>query len=194
MEEPKRSGDAVCGGEGWIDQELAGCKFKDMRLGKRLRRLIGQLGAGPGESIPWACQDGASTKAAYRFFANDNVRAGQIMGGHFQSTCERLPAGEARILILHDTTEFSYTGEDVAAIGLVSKGSIRKDQQGRPVFFTTCGICQHASLAVTTEGLPLGLVAVKFWSRKEFKGWKQRRKAHHAAIEQKESYRWLAGC
>ena len=191
MEEAKRSGDAVCGGEGWIDQELAGCKFKDMRLGKRFRRLIEQLAERPGESIPWACQDWASTKAAYRFFANDSVSAEQIMGGHFQSTCERLPAGEALILVLHDTTEFSYTREDVAAIGLVSKGSIRKDQQGRPVFFTTCGICQHASLAVTTEGLPLGLVAVKFWSRKEFKGRKQRRKAHNAAIEQKESYRWL---
>ena len=28
----------------------------------------------------------------------------------------------------------------------------------------------HSSLAVTTEGLPLGLAAIKFWSRKKFKG------------------------
>ena len=28
----------------------------------------------------------------------------------------------------------------------------------------------HSSLAVTTDGLPLGMVAVKFWNRKKFKG------------------------
>ena len=28
----------------------------------------------------------------------------------------------------------------------------------------------HSSLAVTTEGLPLGLAAIKFWTRKKFKG------------------------
>jgi hypothetical protein len=28
----------------------------------------------------------------------------------------------------------------------------------------------HASLAVTIEGLPLGLAAIKFWSRQQFKG------------------------
>jgi len=28
----------------------------------------------------------------------------------------------------------------------------------------------HSSLAMTTEGLPLGLSAVEFWTRKKFKG------------------------
>ena len=35
---------------------------------------------------------------------------------------------------------------------------------------TVCGLLMHASLAVTAEGLPLGLAAVKFWTRKKFKG------------------------
>jgi hypothetical protein len=29
--------------EGWIDRELAGCQFKDERLGKRFRTLLEQL-------------------------------------------------------------------------------------------------------------------------------------------------------
>ncbi len=33
-----------------------------------------------------------------------------------------------------------------------------------------CGILMHSSLAVTTDGLPLGVAAIKFWSRKKFKG------------------------
>jgi hypothetical protein len=28
----------------------------------------------------------------------------------------------------------------------------------------------HSSLAVTTDGLPLGLSAIKFWTREKFKG------------------------
>jgi hypothetical protein len=94
-------------------------------------------------------------------------------------------------LVVHDTTEFSYKREDMAAVGLISKGSVRKDAQGRPVYFTTCGINLHSSLVVTLDGLPLGLTAVKFWSRKAFKGRKAKRKAHNAPIEEKESVRWL---
>jgi hypothetical protein len=52
----------------------------------------------------------------------------------------------------------------------------------------------QSSLAVTTEGLPLGLTAIKFWSRKEFKNTtKLKRKVNFTRIpiEKKESYRWL---
>jgi len=39
----------------------------------------------------------------------------------------------SRQLVLHDTTEFTYQREDMSAVGLISKGSVRKDAQGRPV-------------------------------------------------------------
>jgi len=152
---------------------------------------VEQLAKGVGRSIPWACQDWAAAKAAYRFFSNDRVSEEQILVGHFLSTRERLGCGEELFLVVHDTTEFSYKREDMAAVGLVSKGSVRKDAEGRPVYFTTCGINLHSSLAVTLDGLPLGLTAVKFWSRKAFKGQKAKRKAHNAPIEEKESVRWL---
>src|ERR1035437_8335851 len=188
----KRAIDAdSCGGQSWVEQELAASKLPDARLEKRLRHLIEQLAKGVGRSIPWACQDWAAAKAAYRFFSNDRVSEEQIMAGHFLATRERLGCGEELFLVVHDTTEFSYKREDMAAVGLASKGSVRKDKQGRPMYFTTCGICLHSSLAVTQEGLPLGLTAVKFWSRKAFKGGKAKRKAHNAPIEEKESVRWL---
>jgi len=179
------------GGQGWIEQELAASTLPDARLDKRLHHLVEQLAKGVGRSIPWACQDWAAAKAAYRFFANDRVSDEQILAGHFLATRERIPRGEELFLVVHDTTEFSYRREDMAAVGLVSKGSVRKDAQGRPVYFTTCGINLHSSLAVTLEGLPLGLTAVRFCSRREFKGRKARRKAHNAPIEEKESVRWL---
>lgn len=52
----------------------------------------------------------------------------------------------------------------------------------------------HSSLAVTSDGLPLGLTAVKFWSRKKFKGTsalKRKVNPTRVPIEKKESVRWL---
>ena len=52
----------------------------------------------------------------------------------------------------------------------------------------------HSSLAVTVEGIPLGLAAIKFWTRKKFKGTnalKQHINPTRIPIETKESYRWL---
>nr|WP_247547477.1 transposase DNA-binding-containing protein [Bradyrhizobium sp. 177] len=40
-----------------------------------------------GGSIPFACQDGANTKAAYRFFANERVE--EADSGHFAATRTR---------------------------------------------------------------------------------------------------------
>jgi hypothetical protein len=55
-----------------------------------------------------------------------------------------------------------------------------------------CGILMHSSLAVTTEGLPLGLTAIKFWTRNKFKGinaLKRTVNPTRVPIEQKESIR-----
>jgi hypothetical protein len=65
---------------------------------------------------------------------------------------------------------------------------------GQPQFYTTCGILMHSSLVVTTEGLPLGISAIKFWTRKEFKGTnalKKKINPTRVPIEEKESVRWL---
>jgi hypothetical protein len=53
----------------WIDQELEGAYFQDVRLEKRLRTLLGLMSNGIGQPIPMACQDWANTKAAYRLFS-----------------------------------------------------------------------------------------------------------------------------
>jgi hypothetical protein len=52
----------------------------------------------------------------------------------------------------------------------------------------------HSSLVVTPDGLPLGLAAVKFWTRKKFKGTnalKKRINPTRVPIEEKESVRWI---
>ena len=90
--------------ESWIDQELAGCRFADARLGKRFGVLMQQLSQGIGRTIPLACGDWAATKAAYRFLDNGRVSEADILAGHFAATRERFAAVDGPVLVLHDTT------------------------------------------------------------------------------------------
>lgn len=178
----------------WFDRELAGCSFADERLSKRLRQLLVQIGSAMGQSIPLVCQDWANTKAAYRFFSNERVNEADILAGHFQSTRDRTAATDGLVLVLHDTTEFTYRREKSEAIGITKSINSGRDKAGRLRSHTVCGILMHSSLAVTTEGLPLGLAAVKFWTRKKFKGTaalKRKINPTRVPIERKESIRWL---
>jgi hypothetical protein len=163
-------------------------------LGQRLRKLIETMDGAIGASLPLACQDWAATKAAYRFFANERVSEAQILGGHFQATRERFAATEGTILVLQDTTEFTFQRERAEAVGITCRVNSGRDKAGRFRMHTVCGLLMHASLVVTTEGLPLGLSAVKFWSRQPFKGTaalKRKINPTRVPIEHKESIRWL---
>jgi Transposase DNA-binding/Transposase DDE domain len=178
----------------WIDDELAGCKFADVRLDKRFRTLVERLSEGVGETIPMACQDWANTKAAYRFLSNPRVGEEDILTGHFHSTRDRFRSTDGLVLVLHDTTEFSFRREHPEPIGKIGIVGGRRDRTGQAEFYTTCGILMHSSLVVTTEGLPLGISAIKFWSRKDFKGTnalKKKINSTRVPIEDKESVRWI---
>jgi len=187
----------------WVEHELDGCHFPDQRLRSRMGILLGRLSEKVGNSLPTACQDWAATKAAYRFLDNDRVSEQEILAGHFQATCERFASADGPILVLHDTTEFSYTRSDTQAIGQTHKvASGKMNKKGRQRMHTVCGILMHSSLVVTPEGLPLGLAAIKFWTRKKFKGLnalkgrgldagKHSVNTTRIPIEEKESIRWL---
>ena len=101
----------------WVEHELEGCEFPDQRLKSRLGKVLGELGQKIGDTLPTACQDWAATKAAYRFFSNPRVDESIILAGHFAATKARMAAAKGPILILHDTTEFSFQRESPEAIG-----------------------------------------------------------------------------
>ncbi len=147
-----------------------------------------------GQSIPFACQDWANAKGAYRFLSNDRVNEADILAGHFQSTRDRAGAAEGLIFVLHDTTEFTFQREDSSAIGITKSVNSGRDKAGRVRSHAVCGILMHSSLGLTTEGLPLGLAAVKVWTRQKFKGTaalKKKVNPKRIPIEKKESIRWL---
>jgi hypothetical protein len=153
-----------------------------------------QIEGSMGDSIPLACQDWANTKAAYRFLSNDRVSEADIFAGHFQSTCSRCEATDDMLLVLHDTTEFSFQRDDPSQIGLTRQCRTGKRADRRKPPRKVCGILMHSSLVTTVEGVPLGLAAVKFWTRKTFKGstaLKRKINPTRVPIGEKESVRWL---
>ncbi len=69
----------------WLEAELTGCSFPDVRLDHRLRKLLEGMAGAMGESRT-ACQAFANTKAAYRFLDNDRVSEDVILDGHCRAT------------------------------------------------------------------------------------------------------------
>ena len=113
-----------------------------------------------------------------------------ILAGHFAATKARIAAAKGPILVLHDATEFSFKRDKPELIGKTTVLASRPHRNPT----TLCGLLMHSSLAVTTQGKPLGLTAVKFWTRKKFKGTnalKRKINPTRIPIEQKESVRWL---
>jgi hypothetical protein len=179
----------------WIDAEIAGCALGDERLCNRLRQLLQQLEGAMGAPLPLACQDWANAKAAYRFLSNERFGEDAILAGHFQATASRFAATTGLILVVQDTTEFSFRWARPETIGAIGRVPVGRDRNGNPRTYTQCGLLMHSSFVATTEGLPLGLAAVQFWTRKEFKGTnalKRHVNPTRVPIEEKESIRWLS--
>ncbi|MFC7539206.1 IS4 family transposase [Siccirubricoccus deserti] len=196
----ERTGDSVSvgssdTGRSWIDSEVAGCQLGDQRLSKRLRLLLERLEQAAGSPRPMACQDWANTKAAYRFLSNERFSEDALLTGHFQATADRFASTPGLVLVIQDTTEFSFRWAKRETIGAIGQVPIGRDRNGKPRILTQCGLLMHGSLVVTHEGLPLGLAAVQFWSRKSFKGTnKLKRHVNPTRVptEDKESIRWLS--
>lgn len=171
----------------WAAEEFAEVDLGDKRLDARLVTLCDRFSDAPESPINQACADWAETKAAYRFFQNDNVETGQILAAHCGKTARRASEHET-VLALQDTSYFVYTSHPKTE-GL-GKMSLKKGKNVEKIYSN--GLVVHTCLAVTTEGLPLGLLDQKIFSRKLRTKKIGKAKPHdHLPIEEKESYRWL---
>ena len=174
----------------WAGEEFADVNLADKRLDARLITLCDRFSDAPESPINQACTDWAETKAAYRFFQNENVEVGDILAAHRCKTVKRASKHKT-VLAIQDTSYFVYTSHPKTE-GL-GKSSLKK---GKRVKEIDCnGLVMHTCLAVTTEGLPLGLLDQKIFSRKlhpqKMRSDKNCRPHEHLPVEEKESYRWL---
>ena len=133
--------------EPWVFRELGLALLGDVRLTARALRLASDLAAHPDRSLASIYEgDWAGLKAGYRFFDNPQVTPAQWLEPHQASTGER-GASEEIVLIAQDTTYLNFT-RHAATTGRGPIGS-----------GTEQGFLLHSALALTTDGVPLGLVA-----------------------------------
>lgn len=175
---------------GWAAEEFAEVSLGDKRLDARLVKLCDRFPDAPESPINQACADWAETKAAYRFFQNDNVTASDILQAHRGKTVVRARPYPT-VLAIQDTSYFVYTSHPKTE-GL-GRMSLKKGRHIEKIY--SKGLMMHTCLAVTTEGLPLGLLDQKIFSRKlrskKTSAAKYAKPHDHLPVEKKESYRWL---
>jgi hypothetical protein len=174
----------------WALTELGTAKFGDGRLTERLIKLADHLSAFPESSINQACGSWSEAKAAYRFFQNDSVLEAEILQAHVKKTVERAKPYDT-ILAIQDTCYISYKNHGkTQGLGIIAS-RIRSTTTN----FKTPGLVMHTSFAITTGGLPVGILDQKIHSRspipEDIKELKKRTYNTALPIQDKESIRWL---
>lgn len=176
--------------------EIQSCTFSDQRHKSRMHTILENLEKKHGSKTSETQKDWASTKGYYRFLSNQSITANDILSGHYCATADRVRASNTPVLVLHDTTTHTFNRVDEESIGWVKlhHNELMQHREEEPGLI--CGTLFHASLAVTAEGVPLGLLDAHFWSRENMKlksEAEKRQKTARLPIEKKESYRWLEG-
>lgn len=161
-----------------IAWELEGINLGDERLNKRSRKMIESFSADPQASCNAACSGWSETVGAYRFLDNPSVTPEKILKPHIEKTKERIKEHPV-VLIAQDTTELDYSKHP-------PKDSRCLNTEDRR------GLYDHTHVALTPNGLNLGVVGVEYFDRdpEELGQSKERSKL---PIEEKESHRWLEG-
>jgi hypothetical protein len=164
----------------WAEIEFSKITISDERIVKRLIKTTDLLSQHPHCSIPEACNGWADTKATYRLFDNNKVTAEAILMSHKLQTIERMKKYD-KILCVQDTTSLDFSKHPATeGLGLYSDSEFAK------------GLLVHSTMAVTTEGVPLGVLSQQVWTRDPQNRGK-RHKRTSLSTEEKESGKWLSG-
>jgi hypothetical protein len=164
----------------WVAEEMKTAQLGDKRLVKRLEEVLSALAAHPQYSIPAALGGRAEVVGAYRLFENPETNFENVLAPHIEATWERI-ADQKAVLFAQDTTEIDITRptQQVVDAGPLD-GATRR------------GALLHVMHAFTPDGMPMGTVDAKAWTREEESGGSALTRAERAAvpIEEKESNRW----
>jgi hypothetical protein len=162
----------------WALAEMKGAKVWDPRCRRSLATLCERLADHPEASFSQASGP-ASRQAAHRIFEHEETTVEGLLAGHAAQTAIRAQAFPL-VLAVQDTTECDFSGHKAAAdLGPLASGLTR-------------GLLCHSVLAVSPEGLPLGVLHMALWTRDPAKpGQRQERRKKNTC--EKESQKWLDG-
>ena len=162
----------------WVIKEFADTPFADDRLEKRLIIIANALYNSPGSSIPQACEDYSEAEATYRFFRNKRVKPEAIIMSHREQTIKRMRKYDTVLIV---RTLQPLTIRIILQLkGWAHTGNTEHD----------LGFVNHTALAVTVQGVPLGLLSRQTWTR-DPKELGKRATKNKRLTSDKESQKWL---
>lgn len=170
----------------WVSAEFSSLDLGDQRLNTRFKSITIDLLGQCRKTLASSFSSWSKVKASYRFFANSRVTFYSMLKPHIAASLSRLRSCSTA-LIIQDTTYFDYSGrkktKDLDSVHRGSHGVISK------------GLILHNTLAVTTDGVPLGILDQRFIERKSLRknGVEVGRGGDHREepVKQKESQRWI---
>ena len=151
--------------------------FGDKRLTNRLVETLEQMTKNSTKSILGATNDRNSAKGFYRLLSNAKFSLDKLTEQSRKTTIEKILEHET-VLAIQDTTDINMNGhKKTEGLGYSSEHVL--------------GIKVHSCIAVTPEGLSLGLLDQSYDTREEAKSKLTKAEKATRPIEEKESYRWL---
>lgn len=174
-------------GAEWADNEFGGARLGDRRLGERLVESARMLAEHPGQPFSGVAKGNwPAVKGYYRMIdhAEDSeVTMEAILAPHRERTIQRMKAQKV-VLCIQDGSDLNYTGlAECEGLGVV--GSNQTGAKGQ-------GLHLHSTLAVTAQGLPLGVLSAQCYAP-EPRAEDDERLCSAIPLEEKRTFSWVQG-
>jgi len=163
----------------WAEDEFGKANLGDARRVQRLVQIAAAVEQEPaGKLTEVFAQDAAQREAGFRFMENDGVDAAEIaQASHL--ACARRAAEYDYVFVPTDGSSLNITdrkkGKSLGVVGSRSVGAR--------------GLEVMSSIAVSPDGVPLGICGQVFWAR--VKASKRTGRHDRRRLDQKETQHWL---
>jgi Transposase DNA-binding/Transposase Tn5 dimerisation domain len=161
----------------WAHEEFGHAQLGDARRTLRLVRIAAEAARHPGGTVLDVFRSHAARQGAFDFLANPHIRANEIVDAMAMATasrCERQPF----VFVVVDGTSLRLTdrkyAKDFGAVGTTTQGAR--------------GIKVIHAYAVSSDGVPFGIVEQQWWNRVPQK---KRSDCHRRVVADKETRHWL---
>jgi hypothetical protein len=174
-------------GKNWALQEFGGAPLGDARLSARLVDIAQAKAEKPGRAFSGVAEgDWPAVKAFYRLIDHPDEEAvsmPHILQPHRERTLQRMKA-QRTVLCIQDGSDLDYSSlAQCQGLGVI--GTNQTNAQSR-------GLHLHTTLAVATNGLPLGVLRAQCVAP-EWKPPADQRPSWAVPIEEKETFCWMEG-
>jgi hypothetical protein len=158
-----------------IAEEFGEIRFGDKRLDRRFAETAERLGKHGQGSVLSATGERNSARGFYRLLENDRFSLEGLQSCVRETTAERL---SGKVLLIQDTSDINLNGhKKTEGLGFCSEH--------------TLGVKIHSCIAVSPDGIPLGLLTQQYETRAVQKDGRAKEALKRRPLEEKESYRWL---